>query len=108
MIQEADASTQGVLAGLREKSVQITRESQQIIIVFQFHDLMRQRLEHVATPLFALRDDLRSNLPELRSERALPRSDILTRYKTGYGAIGSAPAPGIVSCTKEEDDVTLF
>ena len=106
LIQEGDEATQQAVSTLGDKSRQVSEDIGRIIIAFQFHDLLRQRLEHVADPLCALRDSLRG------SDAA---GDMQTlAYAVGQSqftahAVGAAPTLEIVSYTADDDDsITLF
>lgn len=108
LIQAGDEATQAALTTLGDKSRQVSDDIGRIIIAFQFHDLLRQRLEHVADPLCALRDSLCGG-------GMLAGMDTQTlAYAVGQNefsaqAIGAAPDLEIVRYTADEDDnVTLF
>ena len=57
-IAGADSRTRDLLSTLSQQSRKISEEITRIIIALQFHDLLRQRLEHVASPLADLRDSI--------------------------------------------------
>jgi len=57
-IAGADSRTRDLIATLSQQSRKISEEITRIIIALQFHDLLRQRLEHVASPLADLRDSI--------------------------------------------------
>ncbi len=106
LIQDGDEAAQAALTTLGDKSRQVSDDIGRIIIAFQFHDLLRQRLEHVADPLCALRDSLRGNLSAMDTQTLA--------YAVGQNsftahAVGAAPALEMVSYAAEEDDgITLF
>ena len=69
-IATADGRTRDLVADLSQQSRRISEEVTRVIIALQFHDLLRQRLEHVASPLADLRDsilgeDMDEVLPEV-------------------------------------------
>ncbi|HLK56840.1 MAG TPA: methyl-accepting chemotaxis protein [Chthonomonadaceae bacterium] len=107
-LQEADLATKEVLAELTSKSDNITSNYTSIITAFQFHDMLRQRLEHVADPLVSLSREMSGDL-----EEEAPEEQRLA-YAVGentYSArsVGAAPPLEIVSYDAEEDDnITLF
>lgn len=111
MLREADKATQSVLARLSAKSAGIGENYTAIITAFQFHDLLRQRLEHVADPLAALGREMRGATKEAVEEAA--EEDVLA-YAVGETsfrarAIGAAPLLEIVHYDPNEDDnITLF
>ena len=105
MLKEADGKTQAVLVGLSAKSANIGANYSSIVQAFQFHDLLRQRLEHVADPLSALSREMRGEGTE---------SGALC-YQVGdhsfsAHAVGFAPETEAVLYQREdaEDDITLF
>ena len=106
LIQDGDEAAQTALTTLGDKSRQVSDDIGRIIIAFQFHDLLRQRLEHVADPLCALRDSL-------RGEDAGTQTQTLA-YAVGQNtftaqAVGAAPTLEMVSYAADEDDgITLF
>ena len=108
MIGDADDARHIALISLGDKNDRVSRDIGQIMIAFQFHDLLRQRLEHVADPLCTLRDTLRGDINEDQEEASLA-------YAVGQNvfsarAVGSAPALQVVSYASDDDDdnITLF
>lgn len=57
-IKDTDTDTRSLLAQMRTENQGIVEDVQKIVIAFQFHDLLKQRLQHVYDPLAALRDEL--------------------------------------------------
>jgi methyl-accepting chemotaxis protein len=111
LIGEADAIAQAALTKLREKSESITQESRQIIIVFQFHDLLRQRLEHVLAPLHQLREQRSANAGIETCSALLTGTDGRPPMPGFHGAVGAPPALTLVSYqgeADEDDNITLF
>jgi methyl-accepting chemotaxis protein len=109
-IREADADTRSALANLGENSTSITREGQQIIVIFQFHDLLRQRLEHVTAALYQMRAQATAANMEADSI-LLTGTDPAPAVRHHPGAVGAPPSLTVVSyeaCADAADDVTLF
>ena len=106
LIQDGDQAVQAALTTLGDKSRQVSDDIGRIIIAFQFHDLLRQRLEHVADPLCALRDSLRGADAGTQTQTlayAVGRNTFTAQ------AVGAAPALEMVSYAADEDDsITLF
>ena len=105
LIQEGDEATQKAVSTLGEKSRQVSDDIGRIIIAFQFHDLLRQRLEHVADPLCSLRDSLRGadTAGEVQTLAYAVGQNQFTAH-----AVGAAPTLEIVSYGADDDSVTLF
>lgn len=109
-LQNADQATQEVMEMLSAKSENITTNYASIITAFQFHDLLRQRLEHVADPLVALSQEIGEEAvteiePKNKLAYAVGESSFSAR------AVGAAPTLEIVSYESveaEDDNVTLF
>lgn len=57
-INEADIHNRDLIKDLSQQSRNISDQIVRIIVALQFHDLLRQRLEHVASPLADLRDSI--------------------------------------------------
>jgi methyl-accepting chemotaxis protein len=114
-IQEADSQTQNTVTQLCEQSVSISENIGQIIISFQFHDLLRQRLEHVVDPLLALRNELRGGANEYDGQEQVMRATGTDGFPLAPLApgeaisVGMAPPLEIVSYGEDADDnITLF
>jgi len=105
LIQEGNDETQGAVSVLGDQSRQVSDDVGRIIIAFQFHDLLRQRLEHVAEPLCTLRDSLRGgDAAEVQTLAYAVGQNIFSAH-----AVGAAPDLEMVSYTADDDDsVTLF
>ena len=109
-IHRATEQTQVALTLLSEKSQSVSADISKIVVVFQYHDLLRQRLGHVADPLRGLRDTLLSEsetLPALLTgtDGAAPYA----RPNSGGIAVGAAPLLTVVSYDGEaSNDITLF
>ncbi|MEO7718655.1 MAG: methyl-accepting chemotaxis protein [Capsulimonas sp.] len=107
MIQSADEVTQAAVSDLGERSMKVSQDIGKIVIAFQFHDLLRQRLEHVADPLCRMRDMLRGEYGESEEQHAT------LAYAVGQNtfmaqAVGAAPTLQVVSYQGDDDDITLF
>ena len=106
LIQEGDEATQKAVSTIGEKSRQVSDDIGRIIIAFQFHDLLRQRLEHVADPLCALRDSLRGGDT---SGGVQSLAYAVGQSQFSAHAVGAAPTLEMVSYGADDDDsVTLF
>ncbi len=133
LLFNADQSTQAVLTQLGERSANITANYTSIVMAFQFHDLLRQRLEHVAQPLTQLSASLKESMsPGQSSDREAmeiysggARQDEAAdglAYAVGdrtfqARAIGAAPALTVVTYSANNadtngdddfDNITLF
>ncbi|MGI4791610.1 MAG: methyl-accepting chemotaxis protein [Janthinobacterium lividum] len=107
LIEEADSVRRVALGALGEKNGRISQDIGQIMIAFQFHDLLRQRLEHVADPLCGLRDSLRGSTVA-ESEKATLAYAVGQSVFTAH-AVGAAPTLEVVSyASDDDDDITLF
>jgi methyl-accepting chemotaxis protein len=112
-IGSAHNDTSKVIDNLAGSSVRLSKEIQRVVIAFQFHDLLRQRLEHVLDPLVALREEMlgesqQQSGRELRTGTdGVPIGQSLPR--AGY-AVGPPPSSlSIVSYGEDADDnITLF
>ncbi|MCW3061927.1 MAG: putative Methyl-accepting chemotaxis protein, partial [Capsulimonas sp.] len=107
MIQSADEVTQAAVTDLGDRSLKVSQDIGKIVIAFQFHDLLRQRLEHVADPLCRMRDTLRGVSANEQSEYGT------LAYAVGQNAfsahaVGAAPTLEVVSYQGDDDDITLF
>jgi methyl-accepting chemotaxis protein len=116
-IAEADNRTRDLLADLSHQSRCISEEITRIIIALQFHDLLRQRLEHVADPLGVLRDSLLSEDMDAVAPDVLPIA--VGQTAPIVRSVGAAPDLRVVSYASEprravevsapaEADVVLF
>jgi methyl-accepting chemotaxis protein len=107
-IRAVDAATQEAIASLSEQSDRIRKEIDQIIIAFQFHDLLRQRLEHVIAPMVALQAEVGGSQAESAELRATG-TDGMARSALTILSVGEAPALQVVSYGDDADDnITLF
>ncbi|BDI30600.1 hypothetical protein CCAX7_26510 [Capsulimonas corticalis] len=107
MIRTADEITQAAVSDLGDRSLKVSDDIGKIVIAFQFHDLLRQRLEHVADPLSRMRDTLRGECGESAEAHAT------LAYAVGQNtfmahAVGAAPTLEVVSYQSDDDDITLF
>lgn len=93
-IKTADQITRDLLSDLSQKSRKISDEITQIIIAFQFHDMLRQRLEHVATPLCELRDSICSDNPNTVAVDLQLENNVEVKLQR---AVGAAPELKIVN-----------
>jgi methyl-accepting chemotaxis protein len=106
-IHAADNQTQSVVTELTAQSARIGSRHQQVVQAFQFHDLLRQRLEHVIVPLQQLSKQLRVDdggaTTFTRTSSEYPR-------ETPQMAIGKPPSVAAVSydASASACDVTLF
>lgn len=114
LIQKSDTNTQLALTNLSEHTACLSQDIEQIVVVFQYHDMLHQRLAHVADPLRALRDELsdgrmeNGNLIELQATGTDP-VNLSMMPKNGACSVGAAPLLTEVSYTDQLDDaVTLF
>ena len=104
---QADANTQNTLTQLSVKSGNIMENYTSIITAFQFHDLLRQRLEHVAEPLVRLGNSLRGEAPESDESEKLAYAVGDRSFQAR--ALGAAPSLEVVSYALSDDDnITLF
>ncbi|HVT12747.1 MAG TPA: methyl-accepting chemotaxis protein [Fimbriimonadaceae bacterium] len=93
-IRDADKRSRLLVAEITDGAVNIDREINEIVVAMQFHDMLRQRLEHVLTPL----DDMRRYL--------LPDGN---DNPSGIRAVGPPPQLTAVNYDHHEDDnVILF
>ena len=109
-IRLASESTQASLSLLSTKSHAVSEDIGRIVVVFQYHDMLRQRLCHVADPLRGLRDTL---LSHESLETIMTGTDGVPLQNVpiaGGISVGTAPALEVVSYTGSDDDgdVTLF
>lgn len=106
--------TQRTVQDLSAQSMRISEDIGRIIIAFQFHDLLRQRLEHVHDPLCALRDELLHDVRSAGNEVLGTGTDgrpIRAEATGSRLSVGKAPELTIVkyAATEDEDDnITLF
>ena len=109
-IHHATEQTQKALTLLSEKSQSVSADISKIVVVFQYHDLLHQRLGHVADPLRGLRDSLLSEsemLPVLMN--GTDGAAAYARPNAGGIAVGAAPLLTVVRYDSEEaNDITLF
>ncbi len=97
-IREADEMSQEMVQDLSDRSLSISRSVGKVVTAFQFQDLLRQRLEHVATPLGQLR-------VEILQEAGLPVPEIDLHLPD---APGIAPFLTVVSYAGDDDNIELF
>jgi methyl-accepting chemotaxis protein len=113
-IGNSDAETRKLLDKMEAQNQSVIDDVQRVVIAFQFHDLLRQRLNHVYDPLVALRDELKSGVIEVQVKElvgtgtdgrsmALPAAHKRT-------SVGAAPELQVVTYgdNTDEDDITLF
>jgi hypothetical protein len=62
-IQAADTQAQAMLSDLSDRTLHIGQTIARIVTIFQFHDLLRQRLERIADPLRVLYEELKDAIP---------------------------------------------
>jgi hypothetical protein len=111
LIKTAAESSEDALNNLHTKSESIGQHYKQVVMAFQFHDMLRQRLEHVAQPLCLLRDTLNfadGATPEELSEKL---AAAMESTRSVIPASGTAPALDVVQYAPADDDegdVTLF
>ena len=106
MIRAADDRTQHAVEVVGEKSRSVSDDVMRIIIAFQFHDLLRQRLEHVAEPLCTLRDQMTGGAAGADGE-LLPIA--VGQSFPVVKSVGAAPELTVVSYSHDDDDnVELF
>jgi methyl-accepting chemotaxis protein len=92
-IREADQASQAFVQSISNSTVRMSSDVGRIIIAFQYHDLLRQRLEHVYDPLLAIAKDSDGGYA----------SNMATR------SVGARPLLEVVSYDQSEDDnVTFF
>jgi methyl-accepting chemotaxis protein len=104
LLNRADQTTRDVLISLTEKSANITEQYASIVTAFQFHDLLRQRLEHSISPLCTLRSRLGGG--GVAAEQV---TYVVGEKEFSARAVGAAPALEIVSYAENDScDVTLF
>jgi hypothetical protein len=89
-MKEADEEKRSLIDRLSKQALEISNEIKSIIIALQCHDLLRQRLEHVAGPLCDLRDTIQSADPDsvLPSVAELAEGPASTKT---YSSVGAAP-----------------
>ncbi len=92
-IREADRASQLFVQSISDSSIRMSSDVGRIIIAFQYHDLLRQRLEHVYDPLLAIaKEGDAGYAPELTTR-----------------SVGARPHLEVVSYDQTEDDnVTFF
>jgi hypothetical protein len=110
LMQAAAQVSENALANLSAKSANIGTHYKDIVMAFQFHDMLRQRLEHVAQPLSILRDTLNfadGASPDEVNARLL---SAIESTQAAIPAAGKAPGLGTVEYAPGDDggDVTLF
>ena len=90
-IRRADTLNREAVGSIRTQAQAVDAEISRSIVAFQFHDLMRQRIEHALTPLSKL-------------EKGQPDAAAYLPM-----AVGAPPALHVVAYDSEEDaSVTLF
>jgi hypothetical protein len=107
----ADQQTQETAITLSGQSDNIRERVVRIMVAFQVHDLLRQRLEHVADPLSALRDELwaRDEMGATQAKTGTDGLSLALRPSNNAISVGAAPSLTLVSYGEDaEDDVTLF
>ncbi len=111
-IRASDADTRILLDKMCDQNNRVISDIQSIVIAFQFHDLLRQRLNHVYDPLIGLRDELSLTEKEAEAVQQMRTgTDNHTVFATQKPlAVGKPPELEIVSYSGSEaaDDITLF
>ena len=109
-INQATRQTEAALTLMSEKSQLVSADISKIVVVFQYHDLLRQRLGHVADPLRGLRDRLLSESEPLPARMTGTDGPAAYARPQGGGiAVGAAPLLTVVRYDGEKDnDITLF
>jgi methyl-accepting chemotaxis protein len=91
-IQQADSSTRGLVDHLSTQSMSISQTIGRIITIFKFHDTLRHRLEHVADPLYKLRDELHNPLCQAtRLKTGTDGMALVTKASSGEPSVGDPP-----------------
>lgn len=98
-INEADLHNRELIHELSDHSRDISEQIVRIIIALQFHDLMRQRLEHVAAPLADLRDSILRDTADEVMPDILPIA--VGQTAPVIRSVGKAPELKIVSYAVE-------
>ena len=114
-IEQADDRMRDMIKDISVESMAISEEITGIVIALQCHDLLRQRLEHVAAPLCELRDSIiGTSLEEILPDElpiAVGQSRAVVR------AVGTGPELKIVSYSAspkeinsdaDDTNITLF
>lgn len=113
-IRESDVQTRNLLDKMVGQNRSVINDVQRIVIAFQFHDLLRQRLNHVYDPLVALRDELQSGSTDVAASQVLGTGTdgrtITLPEESKRISVGVAPELFVVNYddSTEEDDITLF
>ncbi len=113
-IRESDVQTRNLLDKMVGQNRSVINDVQRIVIAFQFHDLLRQRLNHVYDPLVALRDELQSGSTDVAASQVLGTGTdgrtIALPEESKRISVGIAPELFVVNYddSTEEDDITLF
>ncbi len=114
MVQASDALTQQALLELSDRSKQVSEDIQRIVVVFQYQDMLRQRLAHVVDPLQALREELLGGSGAVAEPAHFFRTGTDTeplRPTQNAISVGAAPALELVAYTgevAEDENITLF
>lgn len=97
-IQQAEEASEALVEDLRDKSETIEKSLQQVVTAFQFQDLLRQRLEHVSTPIQQVRTEI------------LVAEGLFAAPVVGAAneAVGAAPELKLISYSSDDDNVELF
>jgi methyl-accepting chemotaxis protein len=104
LLSSSDQTTRDVLNGLQEKSNKITQNYASIVTALQFHDMLRQRLEHTIAPLCGLKKRLIGEEME-EDQLSYAVGDRQLKAK----AVGAAPPLEVVTYSSDDDcDITLF
>lgn len=102
--------TNSLLAHLADTSLRVSNDIGRVIVALQFHDLVRQRLEHVADPLLRLCEEL-SGLKETNTLLSTGTDGLSRRVSLSAQslAVGAPPPLKMVSYGDDaEENVTLF
>ena len=95
-IREFGERSGATIEVVSEKSEGISQSLNRVVTAFQFQDLLRQRLEHVAVPLLQMRDSL-------FSFAGMDSGD-----STILAVPGAPPELMVVTYSSPESDVELF
>ena len=110
LLRGVSQTTHERLTDLSEKSTSMSFEIGRVVIAFQFHDLLRQRLEHAAAPLAQFRDQhhLAETHVSLRQSKPGERIAVGQDW-ANVTSVGAPPDLTIVNYSRDEDEnVTLF
>ncbi len=98
-VTHANSERQAAVEILGRKSEAISKDIYSIMVAFQFHDLLRQRLEHVADPLCTLRDTLNG-----QREYTASLDYAVGQNSFSACAVGTTPELEVVNYSADQDD----